>query len=201
MSNAKRIRISVRPVDPGRSSFMLALRLPLIVSTRGRPRVGPASRRTLMAATSGSASRCSRAFAQASQLGWNSTDQVPLATVDNNTIIDQPHQVAIGTIRPHGARRYRRTRQRGGRSSSPTVRNWNLAVATGAEPRTSCLLHAIRSPLSAPLSQRYWGAPRRFQWMGSGRNRRSVDSVALPGLRGIGLLIRRFRVRIPRGTN
>jgi hypothetical protein len=65
----------VRPVDPGRSSFMLACRLPLIVSTNGRPSPGPTSRRTRTAASNASASDCPRPSAHASQAGWNSTDQ------------------------------------------------------------------------------------------------------------------------------
>jgi hypothetical protein len=50
-----------------------------------------------MAASSASASCCSRSLAQASQLGWNSTDQIPFGTADNNTIIAHAHQVVVET--------------------------------------------------------------------------------------------------------
>ena len=67
--------ISVLPVEPGRNSFMFEWRLALIVSTKGRPSLGPTSRSTLIAASKASASGCSSVIAQLSQAGWNSTDQ------------------------------------------------------------------------------------------------------------------------------
>src|SRR6478735_3104210 len=42
-SKTNRIRISERPLDPGRNSFMLCTPAPLRRSTSGRPRFGPAS--------------------------------------------------------------------------------------------------------------------------------------------------------------
>jgi hypothetical protein len=69
-----------------------------------------------------------------------------------------------------------------------------------AEPRTRCFHPTIVSPLFTPLSQRYGVAIHLIPRTGSRRNSRSVDCRARPGLPGIGLLIRRFRVRIPRGA-
>ena len=43
-SNANRIRSSVRPAEPGRSSFMFLWRDAVTVSTSGRPSCGPSSR-------------------------------------------------------------------------------------------------------------------------------------------------------------
>jgi hypothetical protein len=47
--------------------------LALTVSTRGRPRLGPSSRRTRIAASRASASPCSSPAAHVSQAGWNAT--------------------------------------------------------------------------------------------------------------------------------
>jgi hypothetical protein len=44
-SNPNKIRISVAPTEPGRSSFMLRIDDPLIRSTGGQPRLGPPSPR------------------------------------------------------------------------------------------------------------------------------------------------------------
>jgi len=73
-SNANDTRTSVRPVDPGRSSFMFACRLPTTVSTSGRPSDGPTSRSTRIAASNASASLCPSPSAHAPHAGWNSTD-------------------------------------------------------------------------------------------------------------------------------
>ena len=76
-SKANNTLISLRPVDPGRSSFMFGWRLLVMASTSGRPSAGAASRSTLTAASSASASDCSSPSAQASHAGWNSTDHDP----------------------------------------------------------------------------------------------------------------------------
>ncbi len=99
-SKANSTRISVRPVDPGRSSFMLLCLVPLIVSTSGRPSVGPWSRSTPMAARRASASDWSSSLAHGSQAGWNSTGHSD--THDNSTVIGprvQPLQVGRGLLR------------------------------------------------------------------------------------------------------
>ena len=49
-SKANRMRTSDRPIEPGRSSFMLRCREAVMVSTRGRPSEGPRSRSTSSAA-------------------------------------------------------------------------------------------------------------------------------------------------------
>jgi hypothetical protein len=48
-SKTSRIRISLFPADGGRSSFMLAIRELVIVSTSGRPSAGPLRSKTKMA--------------------------------------------------------------------------------------------------------------------------------------------------------
>ena len=48
-SKTSRIRISLCPAEGGRSSFMLAIRDAVIVSTNGRPSAGPLRSRTKMA--------------------------------------------------------------------------------------------------------------------------------------------------------
>jgi hypothetical protein len=48
-SKTSRIRISLRPADGGRNSFMLAIREAVIVSTSGRPSAGPLRSKTRMA--------------------------------------------------------------------------------------------------------------------------------------------------------
>ena len=68
------------------------------------------------------------------------------------------------------------------------------------EPGTHSSTPLSASPLPDPLSQRYWVATPRIRWTPSRRNRRSMDWTLLAGLTGFGLLIRRFRVQIPRGA-
>jgi hypothetical protein len=66
---------------------MFLCRLPRIVSTRGRPRLGPSSRRMRMAASNTSASSRSSASARFSLSGWNSTDQDTRGIADNFIVI------------------------------------------------------------------------------------------------------------------
>src|SRR5215475_7674106 len=54
-SNTNKIRTSVRPADPGRSSFMLWIFESWMVSTSGRPNVGPSDSSWSIAAVTSSA--------------------------------------------------------------------------------------------------------------------------------------------------